>query len=82
MAPMSSVVLSTVKPASAGSGSGMYGTIAQIAYSAGVAAISAVFFATEAACSTRLALFAAFALFALLIVASAVFLSWMRRASA
>ncbi len=82
MAPLSSAVLSTVKPASAGSGSGMYGTTAQIANAAGVAAIGAVFFAIEAAYSARLALFAAFALFALSIVASAVFLSWMRRASA
>ena len=82
MAPLSSAVLSSVKPASAGSGSGMYGTTAQIANAAGVAAIGAVFFAIEAAYSARLALFAASALFALSIVTSAVFLSWMRRASA
>ena len=82
MAPLSSAVLSTVKPASAGSGSGMYGTTAQIANAAGVAAIGAVFFAIEAAYCARLALFAASALFALSIVTSAVFLSWMRRASA
>jgi EmrB/QacA subfamily drug resistance transporter len=82
MAPLSSAVLSTVKPASAGSGSGIYGTTAQIANAAGVAVIGAVFFAIEAAYSARLALFAALALFALSIVASAVFLSWMRRASA
>ena len=82
MAPLSSAVLSTVKPASAGSGSGMYGTTAQIANAAGVAAIGAVFFAIEAAYSARLALFAASALFALSIVTSAAFLSWMRRASA
>jgi EmrB/QacA subfamily drug resistance transporter len=81
MAPLSSAVLSTVKPASAGSGSGMYGTTAQIANAAGVAAIGAVFFAIEAAYSARLALFAASALFALSIIASAAFLSWMRRAS-
>ena len=48
MAPLSGVVLSSVKPASAGSGSGMYGTTAQIANAAGVAAIGAVFFAVEA----------------------------------
>ena len=81
MAPLSSAVLSTVRPASAGSGSGMYGTTAQIANASGVAAIGAVFFAIEAACSARLALFAASALFALSIVTSAAFLSWMRRAS-
>ena len=82
MAPLSSAVLSTVKPASAGSGSGMYGTAAQIANAAGVAAIGAAFFAIEAASSARLALFAAFALFTLSIIVSAAFLSWMRRAAA
>ena len=56
MAPLSSAVLSTVKPASAGAGSGMYGTTAQIANAAGVAAIGAVFFAVESAQSARLAL--------------------------
>jgi MFS family permease len=81
MAPLSSVVLSTVKPASAGSGSGMYGTTTQIANAAGVAAIGAVFFAIEAARSARLALFVASALFALSIMTSAAFLSWMRRAA-
>src|SRR6266851_731768 len=80
MAPLSSAVLSTVKPASAGSGAGMYGTTQQIANAAGVAAIGAVFFAIEGAGSARLALFAASALFALSIVVCAAFLSWMRRA--
>ena len=81
MAPLSSTVLSTVKPASAGSGAGMYGTTTQIANAAGVAAIGAVFFAIEAAGSARLALFVASGLFALSIVTSAAFLSWMRRAA-
>ncbi len=80
MAPLSSAVLSTVKPASAGSSAGMYGTTTQIANAAGVAAIGAVFFAIEAAGSARPALFVASALFALSIAASAAFLSWMRRA--
>jgi MFS family permease len=79
MAPLSSTVLSTVKPASAGSGSGMYGTTAQLANAVGVAAIGAAFFTIEAAWSARSALFAAVALFALSIVACTVFLSWMRR---
>jgi hypothetical protein len=39
-----------------------------------------VFFAIEAARTARLALFAASALFALSIVTSAAFLSWIRRA--
>jgi MFS family permease len=82
MAPLSSAVLSTVKPASAGAGSGMYGTTAQIANAAGVAAIGAVFFAIEASGSARAALFAACALFALSIIACAALLTWMRQATA
>src|ERR1700744_177335 len=82
MAPLSSAVLSTVKPASAGSGAGMYGTTTQIANAAGVAAIGAVFFAVEAAQSARPALFTAFALFALSIATCVAFLTWMRRAVA
>jgi hypothetical protein len=78
MAPLSSAVLSTVKPASAGAGSGMYGTTAQIANAAGVAAIGAVFFAIESNQSARLALLAACVLFALSIIACAAFLTRMR----
>lgn len=81
MAPLSGAVLSTVKPISAGSAAGMYGTTAQIANAAGVAAIGAAFFAIEATQSARLALFVSSALFALSIVACAAFLSWMRRAA-
>lgn len=81
MAPLSSAVLSTVKPVSAGAGSGMYGTTAQIANAAGVAAIGAVFFAIEADSSARLALLVACALFAFSIIACAVFLTWMRQAT-
>jgi predicted MFS family arabinose efflux permease len=80
MAPLSSAVLSTVKPASAGSGAGMYGTTTQIANAAGVAAIGAAFFAIEAAFSPRLALVAAAVLFVLSLAICAAFLSWMRRA--
>jgi len=82
MAPLSSAILSTVKPASAGAGAGMYGTTSQIANATGVAAIGAVFFAIEAVQSARLALFAAFALFALSIATCIAFLTWMRRAAA
>ena len=45
MAPLSGAVLATVPAASAGSGSGIYGTTTQIANAAGVAAIGAVYFA-------------------------------------
>jgi predicted MFS family arabinose efflux permease len=79
MAPLSSAVLSTVKPASAGAASGIYGTTAQIANAAGVAAIGAVFFAIESNQSARPALLAACALFTLSIIACAAFLTWMRR---
>jgi EmrB/QacA subfamily drug resistance transporter len=79
MAPLSSAVLSTVKPLSAGAASGIYGTAAQIANAAGVAAIGAVYFAIESNQSSRLALLAACALFALSIIACAAFLTWMRR---
>jgi EmrB/QacA subfamily drug resistance transporter len=81
MAPLSGVVLSSVKPISAGSGSGMYGTTAQIANASGVAAIGAVFFAIEAARSARLALLVSSVLFVLSLLACAAFLSWMRRAA-
>ena len=82
MAPLSSAVLSTVKPSSAGAGSGMYGTTAQIGNASGVAAIGAVFFAIEATTgSARVALYTACALFGLSIVICAAFLSWMRRAT-
>jgi predicted MFS family arabinose efflux permease len=82
MAPLSSAVLSTVKPASAGAGSGLYGTTAQIANAVGVATIGAVFFAIEAVDAARSALLVACALFALSILACAAFLTWMRRATA
>jgi EmrB/QacA subfamily drug resistance transporter len=81
MAPLSSAVLSSVKPASAGSGAGMYGTTSQIANASGVAAIGAVFFAIEAERSAELALLVALTLFALSITACAAFLSWMCRAA-
>jgi EmrB/QacA subfamily drug resistance transporter len=82
MAPLSGVVLSSVKPASAGSGSGMYGTTAQIANAAGVAAIGAVFFAVEEIHAAQAALLVSIALFVCSIGTSAALLSWMRRASA
>lgn len=82
MAPLSGAVLSTVRPAAAGSASGMYGTIGQIGNAAGVAAIGAVFFAVEALQSARAGFFAALAMFAALIMICVAFLSWMRRATA
>ncbi|MBR0718040.1 MFS transporter [Bradyrhizobium liaoningense] len=82
MAPLSSAVLSTVKPGAAGSASGMYGTTIQIGNAAGVAAIGAVFFAVESAHSSRAAFLISLALFATLIMICVAFLTWMRRAHA
>ena len=82
MAPLSGAVLSTVKPVAAGSASGIYGTIAQIGNAAGVAAIGAVFFAIESLQSARAGFLVSLALFVTLIMMSAAFLTWMRRASA
>jgi EmrB/QacA subfamily drug resistance transporter len=81
MAPLSSAVLSTVQKASAGSGSGMYGTTTQIANAAGVAVIGAVFFALHGAGPGRVALFAALGCVALSIGVSALCLRWMRQAT-
>ncbi|TKW79529.1 MAG: hypothetical protein DI543_04735 [Bradyrhizobium icense] len=50
-----------------------------IANAAGVAVIGAVFFAAESAFDVRPALIITSTLFSLAIVASAAFLSWMRR---
>jgi predicted MFS family arabinose efflux permease len=80
MAPLSGVVLSTVRPVAAGSGSGLYGTVTQIGNAAGVAAIGAVYFALEF--SPPHALFAALLLFALSIMTCVAFLTWMGRATA
>jgi len=82
MAPLSGAVLSTVKPVAAGSASGMYGTTAQIGNAAGVAAIGAVFFAIESLQSARAGFLVSLGLFVTLIMMSAAFLTWMRRASA
>ena len=82
MAPLSGAVLSTVKPAAAGSASGMYGTTAQIGNAAGVAAIGAAFFAVEALQSARAGFLVSLVLFVTLIMICAAFLSWLRRASA
>jgi predicted MFS family arabinose efflux permease len=81
MAPLSGAVLSSVPAVNAGSGSGMYGTTAQIANAAGVAAIGAVYFAVASAASAPTALLASFALCALSVAGSVGFLQWMRRAA-
>jgi hypothetical protein len=59
----------------------MYGATTQIANAAGVAVIGAVSFAIEATGPACTALLAAGALIALSIIACAVFLTWMGRAT-
>lgn len=81
MAPLSSAVLATVKPASAGSASGLYGTTTQIGNAAGVAAFGAVYFAVQASHAPQLALGVTLLLIALSIAASAALLTWMHRAA-
>jgi EmrB/QacA subfamily drug resistance transporter len=61
MGPLSGVVLSTVPKTSAGSGSGLYGTVTQIANAVGIAVVGAVFFAFRDAGSEPVALLAALA---------------------
>jgi hypothetical protein len=75
MASLSNVVLATVKPTSAGAGSGVYGTVAQVANAAGVAVIGSAFFAVESVWHARVAFGVSLSLFAMSIVTSAVFLS-------
>ncbi|WP_407120528.1 MFS transporter [Bradyrhizobium sp. STM 3561] len=79
MAPLSGAVLSTVKPAAAGSASGIYGTMAQIGNAAGVAAIGAVFFAIESLQSARAGFLVSLVLFVTFIMICAAFLARMRR---
>lgn len=81
MAPLSGVVLSSVQAASAGAGSGLYGTTTQIANAAGVAVMGAVYFAIVAAQSPVVALYACCAMFALSIATCAALLLSMRRAA-
>ncbi|MBN9005823.1 MAG: MFS transporter [Rhizobiales bacterium] len=81
MAPLSSAVLATVKPSSAGSASGLYGTTTQIGNAAGVAAFGAVYFAVQASHAPQLALGVTLMLIGLSIAASAALLMWMRRAA-
>jgi EmrB/QacA subfamily drug resistance transporter len=81
MAPLSGMVLATVKPSAAGSGAGLYGMVTQIGNAAGVAAIGAVFFALKQD-SPPHALFAALFMCALSIMTCVAFLTWMRRATA
>ncbi|MBS0529907.1 MAG: MFS transporter [Proteobacteria bacterium] len=78
MAPLSSAVLSTVRPASAGSGSGLYGTTNQVANATGVAAIGAVYMAVQSGHSALTAFVTAVTMFALSIIICVAILLWRR----
>ena len=79
MAPLSGAVLSSVAKSNAGSASGLYGTVQQIANAVGVAVVGALFFALNAASSERIALSVSFALLAAAILTCAAFVARMRR---
>jgi hypothetical protein len=79
MAPLSSIVLSTVPRLHAGAASGVYATTAQIANAAGVAAIGMLFFAVADEVSDRAAFVAALAAIGSMVAASAALMAWRRR---
>ncbi|WP_322515424.1 MFS transporter [Rhodopseudomonas palustris] len=81
MAPLSGAVLSTVQAASAGSGSGLYGTTTQISSAAGIAAIGSIYFALAEAFTGPFAFLMALTLIAGSVAGSVVLLHWMRRAA-
>jgi EmrB/QacA subfamily drug resistance transporter len=81
MGPLSGVVLSTVPKGSAGSGSGLYGTVTQIANAAGIAVVGAVFFAFHDAGAERVALLAALAAVAAALVGCSGCLAMRMRAA-
>ncbi|MGP9813953.1 MFS transporter [Rhodopseudomonas sp. NSM] len=81
MAPLSGAVLSTVQAASAGSGSGLYGTTTQISSAAGIAAIGSIYFSLAEAFTGQFAFLMALTLIAGSVAGSVVLLHWMRRAA-
>ena len=78
MAPLSSIVLSTVRSIDAGAGSGIYATTVQIANATGVAAIGTLFFTVQDAVSDRAALLSALAAVAAMVASSAFLLARRR----
>ncbi|ABD09317.1 Major facilitator superfamily MFS_1 [Rhodopseudomonas palustris HaA2] len=81
MAPLSGAVLSTVQAASAGSGSGLYGTATQISSAAGIAAIGSLYFSLDHAISGQFAFLVALSVIAGSVAGSIILLHWMRRAA-
>lgn len=79
MAPLSSVVLSTVPARNAGSGSGVYGTTTQIGNAAGIAAIGALYFVAQSAFAGHSAILVSLAACAVSIGVAITLLMRMRR---
>ena len=81
LAPLFSAVLTNVRHAHAGSGSGMLTTTQQVANGTGVVLVGAVYFAIQASYGGRLAMLAAMALLACAIATTIGFLQRMRTGS-
>jgi len=79
MAPLFGAVLANVCPAHAGAGSGILTTTQQTANASGVALIGLVYFAVDGAASSHAAMLVALAVLILLVLCTALSLSWMRR---
>jgi hypothetical protein len=79
MGPLPGIVLASVPKASAGSGSGLYGTVTQVANAAGVAVVGAVFFAVRDGATPRAALLAATVTIAMAIIGCFGCLVWRKR---
>jgi EmrB/QacA subfamily drug resistance transporter len=79
MAPLSNTVLSTVRRASAGAGSGLYAVTVQIANAAGVAAIGTLFFLIAEKISDRAAIIGSLAAVGGALTVSAVLLGRLHR---
>jgi predicted MFS family arabinose efflux permease len=82
MAPLYGVVLSKVPPAHAGSGGGVVSTVQQIGNGSGVAVVGALYYAVEAADSTRAAFVASLALLAVAVAVTAGLIRRLSRTSA
>jgi EmrB/QacA subfamily drug resistance transporter len=79
MAPLASVVLSTVRHAHAGSGSGLLSTTQQAAAAAGISLIGAIYFAARGISNDRLGALAALGALGVIALVTAGLLVWMRR---
>jgi MFS family permease len=79
MAPLPGAVLSSVPKSNAGSASGLYGTVQQIANAVGVAVVGALFFALNAAGSEGIALSVSLALLAAAILTCVALVARMQR---